>query len=209
MPFSASSFPIKIVYKPQILTTPLNPICLWILSVLISSVFSFANLSFVYLICKPPRTKPKRVESCFSPWYFHTQFSMVLSPGESWFFLSFFMGVCVIFKNIMISSGKRNHIPAGAVLHILHTHTHHPLKETLREGFKYKVFLWERISLGKWGNETGKKGRYHICYWTSYCCGQLGLSPAGTWENCVEHTLELSHPRVEELGIYPLPLSLH
>ena len=151
----------------------------------------------------------------FSPWYFHTQFSTVLSPGDSLGFFSISSCVCVLFKNIMISSGRRNHIPAGAVLRILHTHTHthtrthHPLKETLREGFKYKVFLGERIPLGKWGNETEKKGSYHICYWISYRCGQLGLSPAGTWENCVEHTLELSHPGDEEMGFYPLPLSHH
>lgn len=47
------------------------------------------------------------------------------------FFLFFFM--CVLFKNIMISSGRRNHIPAGAVLRILHTHTPPPERDSEKD----------------------------------------------------------------------------
>lgn len=133
---------------------------------------------------------------------------MVLSPGESWF-SSLSSWVCIIiFKNIMISSGRRNHIPAGASL-TSYTHTHTtPWKRLWEKDLSTRCFFGGDLTGEMGGNETGKKGRCHICYWTSYCCGQLGLSPAGTWENCVEHTLELSHPRIRA-GIYPLPLSLH
>ena len=180
---------------------------------MISSVFSLANLSFVYLICKPPRTKPKRVERCFflPDTFIHSSVQFCLQ--EIVLVFSLFLHVCVFSLRILwylLEEGTTfpQGLSYGSYTHT-HTHTHHPLTETLREGFKYKVFLGERIPLGKWGNETEKKGSYHICYWISYRCGQLGLSPAGTWENCVEHTLELSHPGDEEMGFYPLPLSHH